>query len=123
MDLKTFVREALLQIDSALEETSKEFTKYSYKYWKNAWWNPTIDFEVQVYASEWAWSEWEAWINVAFLKAWSHWERHNESHELSKISFSVVRENTSQQDAIEREERMKNLPDPTWDPIDNNPYE
>jgi hypothetical protein len=32
MNLKTFVKEALIEIDSALEETSKEFTKYTYKY-------------------------------------------------------------------------------------------
>jgi hypothetical protein len=32
MDLKTFVKEALIQIDGALEETSETFTQYDYKY-------------------------------------------------------------------------------------------
>jgi hypothetical protein len=32
MDLKTFVKESLIQIDEALAETSERFTQYSYKY-------------------------------------------------------------------------------------------
>lgn len=32
MDLKTFVRESLIQIDEALSETSGKFTQYKYKY-------------------------------------------------------------------------------------------
>ncbi len=32
MDLKTFVKEALVAIDSALQETSDTFTQYTYKY-------------------------------------------------------------------------------------------
>ena len=117
MDLKTFVKEALIQIDWALKETSERFTQYNYKYWKNAWWNPTIDFEVQVYASEWTWIEGGTWINVMWLNLWAKWESTSNNYEQSKISFSVVRENTPQQDKIEREERFRYQEDPIGEEI------
>ena len=107
MDLKTFVKEALIQIDGALKETSETFTQYDYKYWKNIGWNPTIDFEIQVYAAEWTWTEWWIWINVAWINLWAKWKSDNTNYEQSKISFSVIRENTPRQDKIEQVERFR----------------
>lgn len=107
MDLKTFVRESLIQIDEALSETSGKFTQYKYKYWRNTWGNPTIDFEVQVYASEWTGTAWWAWISVAWWKLWVNWESNNSNYEQSKISFSIVRENTPEQENEEHEEKWK----------------
>lgn len=122
MNLKTFVSEALIEIDQALEDASKKFTKYNYKYWKNIGWNPTIDFEIQVHASEWTWIDWWAWITVAWVKIWANWERTTSNYEQSKICFSVVRENSPQQDKIERDDRMNHLPKATTFEIDDNPY-
>lgn len=110
MDLKTFIRESLIQIDEALTETSEKFTQYNYKYWRNTWGNPTIDFEIQVYASEWTWTAWWAWISVAWWKLWVNWESNNSNYEQSKICFSIVRENTPEQNKIEREESKKHAP-------------
>lgn len=110
MDLKTFVKESLIQIDEALAETSERFTQYSYKYWRNNWGNLTIDFEVQVYASEWTWTTWWAWISVAWWKLWMNWESKNSNYEQSKISFSVVRENTPEQDKTEMDQKNKVFP-------------
>lgn len=107
MDLKTFIKESLTQIDEALNETSKKFEKYNYKFWKNSWWNKTIDFDIQVYASEWTDTNWQIWINVAWIKVWANWESTKTNYELSKISFSIIRENTLEQELIEITERKK----------------
>lgn len=36
MDLKTFVKNTLLELDTALSEASKEFETHNYKFGKNA---------------------------------------------------------------------------------------
>lgn len=108
MDLKTFIKEALTQIDGAIEETSAVFDKYNYKYWKNTWWNQTIDFDIQVYASDWTGTNWWIWIDVAGFKIWTNWESIKSNYELSKISFSIIRENTLEQEQKEQIEKNKN---------------
>ena len=102
MDLKTFVKEALSQIDSALEETTQESKKYTYSYWKNISWNATIDFEVQVYASDSWWASWWLGINVAWINIWTKWEIISKNHEQSTIKFNVLRQNTPEQEITER---------------------
>lgn len=118
MDLKTFVKNTLLELDKALSEASKEFPTHNYKFGKNASWNNSIDFEVQIYASESTWTWWniDAWINVAWIKlwVWTKWETNKDSHELSKISFSIIRENSWEQELKEYEERKKFSKNKTW---------
>jgi hypothetical protein len=65
---------------------------------------------VQVYASEWTWTTWWAWISVAWWKLWMNWESKNSNYEQSKISFSVVRENTPEQDKTEMDQKNKVFP-------------
>lgn len=112
MELKDFVSKVLTELDEALLDTSKKFKTYNYKYWRNSSWNPTIDFEVQVYASDWKATEWWLWINVAWFKVWAGWESTKSNSELSKISFSIVREENINNEYFETE---------TWIP-DLHPY-
>ncbi len=110
LDLKTFVKETLLQIDWALLEASWEFQTHNYKFWKNASWNTSIDFEVQVYASEWTGTNGWLWISVAWFKVWADGKSENSNSQLSKISFSIVRENTSEQNKKEMQEFSNSFP-------------
>jgi hypothetical protein len=112
MDLKTFVSWVLTEIDEWLKEASKKYNEYNFNYWSNSSWNPTIDFEVQVYAWDWTWTNGGIWINVAGIKLWTEWESSKSNYELSKISFSIVRENTPEQMKKEKEERIKYLQKP-----------
>ena len=111
MNLKTFVKESLLQIDWALDELSHEITDYNYKYWKNSASNNSIDFEVQVYAEKWTETKGWLWINVAWImNVWSKWETTKSQHDLSTIKFSVVRERTNEKQKKDRDERKKTFP-------------
>jgi hypothetical protein len=107
MDLKQFVVTALTEIDGALEKATTDSKKYRYTYWNNVWWNPTIDFEVQVYATEWIWKKEWIWINVAWIKLWTKWESNSTNHEQSVIKFSVERKNTPEQENEVNEEKWK----------------
>ncbi|OIO76506.1 hypothetical protein AUJ87_02700 [Candidatus Gracilibacteria bacterium CG1_02_38_174] len=105
MDLKTFVKETLIEIDTALKEASINFEdKYTYKYGKNASGNNSIDFEVQVYASEGTGTDGGIGINVAGINLGTKGRSDNNNYEQSKISFSVVRENTLRQNMKEIDE-------------------
>lgn len=114
MDLKDFIKQALIDIDKGLQEASDEIweeeRKYNYKFWKNISGNSTIDFEVQVFASEKNDSDvnWKIGIPTFWLWVSAKWWKETDSHELSKISFSVVRENTLDQELIESQARKKN---------------
>ena len=113
MELKDFIKQALLDIDKWLKEASEDLweekKKYDYKFWKNISWNSTIDFEVQVFASKKNNSDikWKVGIPTFWLWVSAKWWTESDSHELSKISFSVVRENTLEEDYKESEARRK----------------
>lgn len=123
MDLKQFVKTALIQIDEALEETTKNSTKHFYTYWKNISWNETIDFEVQVYASDEWWVSGGLWINVAWINIWTKWEIANKNHEQSTIKFNVLRKNTPEQEVIERDSWNSKMNLTSFNSYDENqPY-
>lgn len=92
MELKEFIKNSLIQIDKALDEASAEFDWYNYKYWPNSTWSKSIDFNIQVYVSDTATTNWETGINVAWLKLGASWESNNTNYNLSKLNFSVIRE-------------------------------
>ena len=91
MDLKEFVKKSINEVDKALYEISEENTDYKYNYWINENWQKSLDFEVQVYIENSGSKNWEAGINVAWIKIWADWKASSKNYNLSKIKFSIVK--------------------------------